>query len=106
MVDDTIIFMEGIPMRRWRKPPNICIKPCNSNTGKSRNGQTANCQTKNEVKIEIKIENQINKRPISNGIRAKTKLPNLPKRNRAFLIWFFRMGARPPPRHQTHNHPT
>jgi len=67
-------------MRKRRKPPNICIKLCNNNTS---NYQKSNCK--------IKIENKISKRPVSNGIRSEIKLPNLPKRNRAFLILFCRM---------------
>ena len=79
-------------MRRWRKPPNICLKPCTGNTGKSQN---ASCKNK--------IENKISKRPVSNGIRLKERNRN-PKRNRALLI-LFRMGARSPPCYETHIHP-
>jgi len=84
MIIGNIIFMGDIHMRRWRRPPNICTKACN-NIGKSKNSNYKN-----------KIEYKINKHPVSNGIRAKNKLPNLPKRNRVLFI-LSRMGARPPP---------
>jgi len=63
-------------MRRWRKPPDICMRSCKINTSAAK-------------KANLKIK--LSKRPISNGIRAKMKLPNLPKRNRAFLIWLCHM---------------
>ena len=83
-------------MRRRRKPPNICIKPCISITGKSQNANSKN-------KIENKIENKIKKRPVSNGIWLK-EINQIPKRNRALLI-LFQIGARPPPAKNT-NLPT
>ena len=113
---ESTIFSEDTFMRkRWRTPPDICRQHhrFNANADPKANCQIANCQIKsNKIKL--------NKRPISNGIRAKVKLPNLPKRNRAFyllgncvaisavgnrnaqarfVLWFI-TGARPPPFHR------
>jgi len=81
-------------MRRRRRPPRLDILPYNCKMSK---GQKANDDLVKNQKANYKNSNsnlsynfKLNKRPVSNRIRLKSKISNL-KRNRALFILLCRM---------------
>jgi len=88
-------------MRRWRRPPDICIRPYSRDISKSNKsgysivGQIADSiissnliSSKSATRNSNNYKSNIIKRPISKGFWLKATLPNHHNRNRALLILF------------------